>query len=120
MQTVLKNDDLQLVIGVAMVSNETDSQGDVIDERELTKAAMKALGAKVKIDHQGNSVGRVVQSLALTQDVAKALGIRLPNAGQSLWIVALKVDDAGTWARVKAGELGDGLSIGGRGLREAA
>lgn len=110
---ILKLDNaLQLLVGVAMVAGEVDAQGDVIDDYELTKAAMNAMGAGVKIDHQGGAVGRVVQSLALTADLAAALG--LPEPEQAVWIVGLKVDDPATWARVRAGELNGGLSIGGR------
>ena len=113
------DDELRVVIGIALVANTADSQGDIVDERELTKAAMRALGAAVKIDHSGRSVGRVVQSFALTADVAKSLGIELPD-GRSVWVVGLKVDDPVTWQRIKTGEIGSGLSIGGRGARRAA
>lgn len=117
---ILKLDDqLQLVVGVALVSGEVDSQGDIVDDRELTKAAMRSLGAHVKIDHAGGSVGRVVQSLALTPDVAKALGLNLPD-GRAAWVVGLHVEDAATWQRIRSGEIGSGLSIGGRGQRSVA
>lgn len=118
MHSILKvDDDLQLVLGVALVAGEEDSQGDVITEHELTKTAMTALGASVKIDHRGEPVGKIVQSLALTPDLAKSLGISWP--GKPAWIVGLKVDDASTWQRIKAGELNGGLSIGGRATRES-
>lgn len=118
MHTILKlDDDLHLVIGVAMVAGEVDAQGDVIDEKELTKAAMRALGAKVKIDHEGEPVGRVVQSFVLGGDVQKALGITMP--GNAAWIVGLKVDDPAIWRQIKSRELSGGLSIGGRAIREA-
>ena len=120
MEQFLKLDDeLQLVIGIALVSGEVDSQGDIVDDRELTKAAMRSLGAAVKIDHVGGPVGRVVQSLALTPDVADALGLALPD-GRSAWVVGLHVEDPATWARIKSGEIGSGLSIGGRGERSMA
>lgn len=120
MEQILKLDDaLQLVVGVALVSGEVDSQGDTVDEKELTKAAMRALGAMVKIDHAGASVGRVVQSLALTSDVAKALGLALPD-NRSCWVVGLHVADTAIWERIKSGEIGSGLSIGGRGQRSEA
>lgn len=118
--SILKiDDDLRLVVGVALVAGEVDRQGDVVSDRELTKAAMRSLGAAVKIDHVGGSVGRVVQSLALTPDVAKALGLSLPR-GQGAWIVGLRVEDPAVWAKIKSGEIGAGLSIGGRGKRIAA
>jgi hypothetical protein len=105
------DDDLRLCVGVAMVAGEIDAHGDIIDERELSKAASCALGAEVLIDHEGTSVGKVVQSFALTTDVAKALGIDLP--GSPAWLVALYVEDDETWKRVKAGEMSDGLSVAG-------
>jgi hypothetical protein len=119
-ECILKIDDeLQLVVGVALVAGEVDSQGDIVDERELTKAAMRSLGAMVKIDHAGAAVGRVVQSLALTPDVAEALGLTLPE-DRAAWIVGLQVEDAAVWKRIKSGEIGSGLSIGGRGNRSIA
>ena len=120
MEHVLKLDDaLQLVVGVALVSGEFDSQGDIVSDQELTKAAMRSLGAMVKIDHTGAPVGKVVQSLALTPDVADALGLALPD-GRAAWVVGLHVEDAATWQKIKSGEIGSGLSIGGRGERSRA
>jgi len=38
--------------------------------------------------------------------------------GGPAWIVGLKVDDATVWQQIKSGELGSGLSIGGRAYQE--
>jgi len=117
MQTILKiDDDLQLVFGIALVADEIDAQGDVIDERELIKVASRSQGAPVKIDHEGGGVGHIACSFPLTTDIAKALGISRP--GKPAWLVGLKVDDADTWRRVKTGRLSGGLSIGGRAIKE--
>ena len=65
-------------------------------------------------------MGRVVFSLPLTLDVRGALGISMPDDNQSVWVVGLRIDDDAIWARIKSGELGDGLSIGGKAMRAAA
>ena len=122
MESILKLDhERQRLYGIALVADEIDSQGDTVSDLELEDAACRAIenGCVVKIDHAGHAVGKLVASWPLTADIAKALGVARPD-GKSCWLVGLQIKDAQTWSRVRAGEIGHGLSIGGRAERSAA
>jgi predicted ABC-type ATPase len=115
----------RLVIGWASVISDAlgqpivDSQGDVMDEGELLKAAHAFMS-----DHRSlgdshrriDGIGTIVESLVLTSSVKQALG--LPASTPTGWLIAAKVDDEAAWQRVKSGEYG-AFSIGGTGTREA-
>ncbi|WP_163265606.1 XkdF-like putative serine protease domain-containing protein [Chelativorans alearense] len=120
MRTILKrDDDRQRLYGIALIADEVDSQGDVVGDAELEDAAVQAVkrGAIVKIDHEGAGVGRLVASWPLTKEIADAMGVSRPE-GKSAWLVGLEIEDPDAWARVKAGEVGHALSIGGRAQRQ--
>jgi hypothetical protein len=119
MQTILKLDyERRRLYGIALVADEADAQGDTVTDTELEDAACRAIekGVVVKIEHAGQAIGRLVASWPLTKDIANALGVSRPE-GKSAWLVGLQIEDDATWSRVKAGELGHALSIGGRGER---
>lgn len=119
--TILKSDDDErMVWGWASVIAEggvpiVDLQGDTINSATLMKAATEfMLSTRItKEMHLGDRVGEFVHSLPLTTEIALALGITSNKEG---WIVACKVYDDATWAKVKSGEL-KAFSIGGRGKR---
>jgi len=121
--TILKaDDDERIVWGWASVVTEkgipvVDKQGDVISPEEISKAATEfMLDVRVaKAMHEGEQVGHVVHSFPLTNELAKALGIQSEREG---WIIAQKITDDETWARVKSGEL-SAFSIGGNAITEA-
>ena len=122
MKPILKIDDeRRRIFGIAMVGDEVDQQGDMIDDSELEDASFRAVtnGAIVKVEHDGPAVGRVVASWPLTKQIADSLGIERPN-GQSVWLVGLEVTDPDAWAAVRSGELGHALSVGGRAERTPA
>lgn len=107
--------------GVALVADEVDSQGDTLSDLELEDAACRAVqrGCAVKLDHAGDAVGQLVASWPLTAEIADALGIHRPS-GKSVWLVGLQINDAEAWSRVRAGDIGHALSIGGRAERSPA
>jgi hypothetical protein len=119
MRTILKLDnERRRLYGIALIADEADAQGDTVSDVELEDAACRAIekGVIVKVEHAGSSVGRLVASWPLTKDIAEALGVSRPQ-GKSAWLVGLQIEDDATWGRVKAGQLGHALSIGGRGER---
>lgn len=120
------DDDMRVVWGWASVIEEggqpvVDTQGDVIEESELVKAAhgfitdhragglMHAPGR----DGKPMRIGDVVESLVLTKAVQKVLGVDLGKVG---WLIGIRVTDDAVWRAVKDGRLA-GLSIGGVGTR---
>lgn len=116
----VSDDEQRLVLGWASVIEEAgksvvDSQGDVIDEDTLLKAAHGfILDARAgKLMHQGKRVGDVVESIVFTKDLQKALGIDLGKIG---WLITYKVRDEELWKEVKAGKY-PAFSIGGLGRR---
>ena len=118
---IVKLDQEQRVVyGWASVIEEdgalvVDSQGDVIDEATLVKAAHEFVidFRTGKVMHNGKKTGDLVESVVFTADLQKALGIDLKKIG---WFVGFKVRDDAAWEQVKSGKL-KAFSIGGVGNR---
>lgn len=115
--------DEQVVVGWASVVADAagrpivDLQNDIIDLTDLQSAArafLKSNDRKLDVDHDGKARGEVVEGLVVTPEVKKALG--LPPETPLGFIVAAKVHDAGTWAKVRSGQLRM-FSIGGSATR---
>jgi hypothetical protein len=112
--------DQQLIFGWASVVEKDgklviDKQGDVITPEDLEKAAYDfALNARAHGHmHAQTGTGRMVESMVFTKEKQAALGIDLGKVG---WWIGFRVDDEGTWAAHKRGELPE-FSIGGSGRR---
>lgn len=92
-----------------------DTQGDVIDMAELTKAAHTFItDARVaKAMHKGNAVGEVVESVLIDDEFAKALGITDTRRG---WWIGMQIHDAKVQKKIAIGEF-RAFSIGGKGRR---
>ncbi len=110
----------RIVFGWASVISEkgktvVDSQGDMIREDVLAKAARQfVLDERAgKVMHMGKRVADVVESIVFTEELQKILGIDLGKVG---WFVAFKIRDEKVWKKVKSGELSM-FSIGGTGVR---
>lgn len=117
--------DQQVVYGWLYVCADKDGRpvvdhsGETVQISELEKAAVNyALSSRRGGEmHQRMGVGRLVSSVVFTPELKRALGVPagvLPDG----WFVGYKIDDPGTWERVKKGELRM-LSIGGRAQRMA-
>jgi Putative phage serine protease XkdF len=83
-----------------------DSQGDVIDPRELEDAAydfVLKLGDADEM-HEAEPVGRLIESLVVTPEKLEKLGLPPDSLPQGLWLGFYITKDE-TWGRVKKGEL---------------
>jgi hypothetical protein len=80
-----------------------DHDGDIIPPAELERAAAKALGAPLDVDHRKVEVGRISESMWL--DPAKRIALGVPTEGPTGWWIGGEVTDAATIARVESGEL---------------
>lgn len=120
------NEDQNLVFGwlsKAVESDGTpvvDSQGDIIPEAELEKAAYEFMLASRRGDvmHDGRPVAYAVESFVSTPEKRTAMGVQKGDDQTVGWWVGFKVEPT-TFAKVKSGEL-PMFSIGGRAVREAA
>lgn len=94
--------------GVSVV----DTQGDIITEEELVKAAHAFITKSrvAKVMHSGEPVGTIVESMVFTREVQKTLGIELDNIG---WFIGMKVEDPAIKKAIRKGELA-AFSIGGK------
>ena len=121
----MRRDDLDegLVWGIASTAGGApDTQGDVIDEAELQRAAHEFMsrGRTGGILHLKNSdgnvvkAGEIVESLVLSGELQKALGIDL--GGKVPWLICMKVTNPAVRKAIARGEL-RGFSIGGAGKR---
>jgi len=114
------DDDQRIVYGYASVISKdgvpiVDRQGDIITAEELEKAASQfMLGERNgKTMHKGEPTTTIIHSFPMTNETKKAYEIESPYEA---WLIAVKVHDDETWAKVKEGELKD-FSIGGAATR---
>lgn len=119
-EVVKFNDEQHLIYGWAYVTKQDgeisyDHSGEWVSSDTLEQAATKfMLEQRVgKAMHSGDKVSDVVHSLPVTKELKDALGIQSNREG---WIIAQKIHDPETWARVKSGEL-PAFSIGGRAVK---
>ena len=115
------DDDERIVYGYASVVTHkgkliVDRQGDMIEPGTMEKAATEfMLGARNGMTmHKGEPTTTIVHSMPFTKEIQDAFGITSDYEG---WMIAVKVHDEETWARVKAGEF-TGFSIGGQAISE--
>lgn len=124
--------DKQMVFGIWSVTTiggdpVVDKQDDVIPTEELEKAVYDFVlkSREQGRMHEGRDVGRCIESMIYTKEKEDAINKYLKaeglsgslNAGMEFWWGGFKVDDANTWAEIKAGRLPE-FSIGGRGTRD--
>jgi len=114
------DDDQRIVYGYASVISKNgepivDRQGDIITAEELEKAASEfMLGERNGLTmHKGEPTTTIIHSFPMTNETKKAYEIESPYEA---WLIAVKVHDDATWAKVKEGELKD-FSIGGAATR---
>lgn len=114
------DDDQRIVYGYASVISKdgvpiVDRQGDIITAEELEKAASQfMLGERNGLTmHKGEPTTTIIHSFPMTNETKKAYEIESPYEA---WLIAVKVHDDATWAKVKEGELKD-FSIGGAATR---
>jgi len=104
------------VLGIVLVPEEVDSQGDVYSGEEVRQAAHQFMEEyqTVGVMHRDKAAPqvRVVESFCAPVDFA--VGENTVKAGT--WLLGIHVADDGLWQSVKAGEL-TGLSIGGSAVR---
>lgn len=121
------DDEMQVVYGWASIIEENgqptvDTQGDIITERELIRAAhdfmrdARAGGVMHMENADGEPVvvGEIVESMIFTKDLQAALSIDLGMVG---WLIGFHVTNADVWRAVKEGSL-RAFSIGGSGTRK--
>lgn len=122
---IAKTHDEHLVFGWLSVavskSGEVieDSQGDIIEEHELEKAAYDFVLVSREagdMHKRTTGIGKLVESMVFTIEKQEALGI--PEGTVPIgWWVGFKITDEDVWKRIKSGEL-SAFSIGGKGQRE--
>lgn len=119
------DEEQRIVYGWASVIEENgipviDHHGDVIESRELEKAAYDYMldsrrGHDMHATAMGDEpVAKIVASIVFTKEVQKTLGIDLGKVG---WFIGFKVYNDEVWKGVKSGQYKD-FSIGGRAFRE--
>ena len=92
-----------------------DHSGEWIKPETLERAATDfMLSHRVgKTMHSGEKTSDIVHSMPVTKELCQALGIQSNREG---WIIAQRIHDEETWAKVKSGNL-PAFSIGGRAIR---
>ena len=93
-----------------------DRQGDMIEPETMEKAATEfMLGARNGLTmHKGEPTTTIVHSMPFTKQIQESFDMTSDYEG---WMIAVKVHDDETWARVKSGEF-TGFSIGGQAVKE--
>jgi hypothetical protein len=120
--SIWKDDSQQLVYGVVLSPGIIDSQGDVVDEQEIQKAAHDYLVASRASDVQHSEVtlgfgGRPVADVVESYVAPRDMDVHGKKVIKGAWVIGMHVNDPDVWRRVEKGEL-TGYSIGGSAIRE--
>lgn len=117
-----RDEDKRLVFGFFSIVElqgkpVTDSQGDVILEKDLEEAVYKYVkNSRMGDDRHDNRCKAVlVESMLFTKEKQKSLGIDLGFSG---WWGGFYVQDDAMWQKIKTGEY-ESFSIGGTGKYES-
>jgi hypothetical protein len=123
------DDDQRTVFGFASIIAKggvptADTQGDVILDTELIKAAHGYMltGRGGKVGHTGSNIAEPIESIVVSKSssfpaLLQKMGIPVPNPlPMEGWWIGFRVNDPDVWERVKKGEL-KSFSIGGTGRR---
>lgn len=113
---LIKTAEERFVLGVVLVPEVPDSQGDIYSHEEVRKAAhgfMASSGALGK-QHREIVTGRlkILESYLAPQDFS----IGDEQVTQGTWLMGIRVVDDELWTGVKEGSF-TGFSIGGSGVR---
>lgn len=103
--------DEQIVMGVVYEPDETDSQGDTANEKEIRKAAYQFMEEvqKFKVMHKGNKVKvKVLESYVSPADFT----IEEQSIKKGSWLLTVRVLDKKIWKAIKDGKL-TGFSMAG-------
>jgi len=112
---LIKADEERYALGVVLVPEEVDSQGDIYSDVEVKQAAHRFMEEyqTVGLMHREKAEQvRIVESFVAPADFQ--VGDNAIKKGT--WLLGLHVTDDAVWKAVKAGEL-TGLSIGGSAVR---
>lgn len=116
---VRKEASKQLAYAAVLVPGEPDSDGEILSPDRVEKAAHEWLAGyrNVDLQHTLNNVAVPVESSILPMDYTVDFGGKQVVLPKGTWILATKVHDTETWARVMKGEL-TGYSV--MGIRRTA
>ena len=107
-----RDDDKQLVFGIASRADITDLHGDRISAEVLEKAVYDFVthSRQGREMHQRGKVADLVESFFITPEKAKILGV--DESYINHWYVGFKINDADVWSKIKNGTYSM-FSIGG-------
>ena len=103
------DEDLQIVYGIALEPNETDSHGDTITEAEIEKAAHGYALTPMIVGEGHTKKAKATPVETYIAPVEFELGGQTVKKGS--WVMAIKVHSKKLWKGVKDGSF-TGLSIG--------
>jgi hypothetical protein len=111
---ILKTDEeKRMVYGIVYSPEETDTQGDITDAKEIEKAALAFMKYRrtnnVDQQHDGKKGQGFVGESWITKEADPLFKDHAPEGS---WAVGIKVEKEDTWEKVKAGEI-SGLSLAG-------
>jgi hypothetical protein len=116
---VLKSDEKQLVTGVVMEPEETDSQGEITSEEVIEKTCHEFMEQYQDIDLQHN--GEVEKNCHIVESYIAPVDLNINNKKikKGSWVMTVHVIDKSVWSDIKKGRY-TGFSIGGFGIRQSA
>jgi hypothetical protein len=111
---ILKTDEeKRMVYGIVYSPEETDSQGDITDAKEIEKAALAFMKYRRTNNVDKQHDGRKGQGFIGESWITKANDPLFKDvAPEGSWAVGIKVEKEETWDQVKSGEI-TGLSLAG-------
>lgn len=112
---VFKSADEEMVATAAvLVPGEADSDGEILDEETIRKAAWGWMEKyrNIDIQHSLVSVAVPVESYILPMDMDVTMAGKTAVLPRGSWILSAKITDPAIWARIKSGDL-SGFSVMG-------
>jgi hypothetical protein len=119
LEVIEKREDQRIVLGVALVPDVEDAQGDIINAEEIAQGAhdfMANYGAQRT--HMGIMHKATTNKVVILESYIAPVDLYVNGKTivEGSWVVKIKVNDGQIWKKVKNGQF-QAFSIGGTGKR---
>lgn len=113
---VLKTDEERFVLGIVLVPETADSQGDIYSHDEVRKAAHAYMEKARNLGTQHSEVVNEKLTILETYLAPGDFEMDGESVTKGTWLLGIRIVDDDLWTKTKKGEF-TGFSIGGAALR---
>jgi hypothetical protein len=113
---LLKTDEERYVLGVVLVPEQKDSQGDIYSHAEVRKAAHEYMENAGGLGRQHTEIVNGKLRILETYIAPADFDVENEHVTKGTWLLGIRAVDDELWANIKKGEF-TGFSIGGQAFR---